>query len=197
MRHEIVVMTKSKKGNDGFCVAGIDAKTGEWIRLNVPGEYSFPRTSFCYKDGKEVCVLDAISIDLTGKDDRFKNQPENFFCNPKSIEHSHTPIEGIITNRINTDKNNKYIFYNNGNHLESTLLDSHKGPFYSLIVVEPDKLAIKRNESGKLIATFEYAGNKWKELRLYNYSAYKEHSPQGSTALTCRLRNWSRTTGAS
>lgn len=33
----------------------------------------------------------------------------------------------------------------------------------------------------------EYAGAKWDELRIYNYSAYKEHSPEGCTALTCLL----------
>ena len=34
---------------------------------------------------------------------------------------------------------------------------------------------------------FEYAGCKWTELRIYNYSAYKEHAPEGGTALTCLL----------
>lgn len=34
---------------------------------------------------------------------------------------------------------------------------------------------------------FEYAGCKWKELRIYNYAAYKDHAPEGCTALTCLL----------
>ena len=34
---------------------------------------------------------------------------------------------------------------------------------------------------------FEYAGCKWSELRIYNYAAYKEHAPEGCTALTCLL----------
>lgn len=34
---------------------------------------------------------------------------------------------------------------------------------------------------------FEYAGCKWTELRVYNYAAYKEHAPEGGTALTCLL----------
>ncbi len=34
---------------------------------------------------------------------------------------------------------------------------------------------------------FEYAGCKWNELRIYNYAAYKEHSPEGCTTLTCLL----------
>ena len=34
---------------------------------------------------------------------------------------------------------------------------------------------------------FEYAGNKWNELRIYNYSAYKDHAPEGCTAITCLL----------
>ena len=34
---------------------------------------------------------------------------------------------------------------------------------------------------------FEYAGCKWNELRIYNYAAYKEHSSEGCTTLTCLL----------
>ena len=34
---------------------------------------------------------------------------------------------------------------------------------------------------------FEYAGCKWTELRIYNYAAYKDHAPEGGTALTCLL----------
>lgn len=34
---------------------------------------------------------------------------------------------------------------------------------------------------------FEYAGCKWNELRIYNYSAYKDHAPEGGTTLTCLL----------
>ena len=34
---------------------------------------------------------------------------------------------------------------------------------------------------------FEYAGGKWNELRIYNYAAYKDHAPEGGTALTCLL----------
>lgn len=34
---------------------------------------------------------------------------------------------------------------------------------------------------------FEYAGCKWSELRIYNYSAYKDHSPEGCTSITCLL----------
>ena len=34
---------------------------------------------------------------------------------------------------------------------------------------------------------FEYAGCKWKELRVYNYAAYKGHAPEGCTALTILL----------
>ena len=33
----------------------------------------------------------------------------------------------------------------------------------------------------------EYAGNTWRELRIYNYSAYKDHAPEGCTSLTCLL----------
>ena len=34
---------------------------------------------------------------------------------------------------------------------------------------------------------FEYAGGKWTELRLFNYAAYKDHAPEGCSAVTCLL----------
>ncbi len=34
---------------------------------------------------------------------------------------------------------------------------------------------------------FEYAGCKWNEFRIYNYAAYKDHSPEGTTSVTCLL----------
>ena len=34
---------------------------------------------------------------------------------------------------------------------------------------------------------FEYAGCTWNELRIYNYAAYKDHAPEGCTAVTCLL----------
>lgn len=34
---------------------------------------------------------------------------------------------------------------------------------------------------------FEFAGQKWTELRINNYSKYKEHAPEGGTAITCLL----------
>ncbi len=34
---------------------------------------------------------------------------------------------------------------------------------------------------------FEYAGCKWSEFRVYNYAAYKDHAPEGSTTLTVLL----------
>lgn len=34
---------------------------------------------------------------------------------------------------------------------------------------------------------FEYAGCKWNELRINNYAKYKDHAPDGCTAITCLL----------
>ena len=80
MKHRIVLMAKSKKGKDGYCVAGIDSDSGEWVRLNVPGYYSIPKDMFKYSDGTEPELLDLISVEITGKDNRDTWQPENHFC---------------------------------------------------------------------------------------------------------------------
>ena len=52
-RKEVVILTKSYK-NKGYCVAGIDAETGEWIRLVSDDEESHGslfREHMSYNDG--------------------------------------------------------------------------------------------------------------------------------------------------
>ena len=39
MKNEVIILTKSIK-RGGYCVAGIDANTGEWIRIVSDDEYT-------------------------------------------------------------------------------------------------------------------------------------------------------------
>lgn len=167
MRHNIVIMTKSKKGDDGYCVTGIDLDSNEWIRLNIRGEYSFPRQLFCYENGAEVQVLDTVSIDITSKDYSSKLQPENYFCDPFSIQYENIPREKAVADRVKKDREqHSYIFYNNSNHVLSESLETKGDEMYSLMVVEPEKLAFRRNEKGRLLASFEYGNNKYSGIRV-------------------------------
>lgn len=66
MKKTIILMTKSFKRNN-YCIAGIDCKTGGWIRL-VSDDKDSEGAVLCedvkYNDGTEANVLDIVEVDL-------------------------------------------------------------------------------------------------------------------------------------
>lgn len=167
MIHDIVLMAKSKKGDDGYCVAGIDLDTDEWIRLNVKGEYSVPRHLFSYPDGIEPEVLDVFSINLTEKDERCSWQPENWFCDINTLAKSKRELRDEVKNRIIADQN-KYekIFYNNQHFVLTSELMQLDDDLYSLHIVVPQNVTFTKKSSGKIAASFSYKGNVYSNLRV-------------------------------
>lgn len=57
-------------------------------------------------------------------------------------------------------------FYDDKNHIATSLLDECDGQYYSLMLIRPEKLALRRSEKGKLLATFEYNGNIYRNIRV-------------------------------
>jgi len=66
MKKTIIILTKSKK-HSGYCVAGIDYETGEWIRLlssDNETEGAVPRDDLVFSNGQILEVYDIITCDL-------------------------------------------------------------------------------------------------------------------------------------
>ena len=79
MTKNIVIMTRSSK-NGGFCVAGIDTRTGEWIRLvstNSCTGGALSKNDLKYDDGIMCAPLDIVQVSVIQKQDS-KYQPENY-----------------------------------------------------------------------------------------------------------------------
>lgn len=79
MRKDIIVLTKSIKHN-GYCVAGIDAHTGEWVRLvsdDHESEGAVPAEMLQYSDGSFVQIYDVISVEIISHVPTLV-QPENY-----------------------------------------------------------------------------------------------------------------------
>ena len=78
MQVELVILTKSSK-HKGYCVAGVDVKNGQWIRLVSADESShgalFQR-DMKYADKTASQILDVVRVQVV---DRYPsaNQPEN------------------------------------------------------------------------------------------------------------------------
>lgn len=79
MKKTIIILTKSKK-HSGYCVAGIDYETGEWIRLlssDNETEGAVPRDDLVFSDGQILEVYDIITCELV-KPCGTEVQPENW-----------------------------------------------------------------------------------------------------------------------
>ena len=62
MRREIIILTKSDKVA-GYCVAGVDRNTGEWIRVvssNAATEHAVPYEDLITDDGALVEIYDMV-----------------------------------------------------------------------------------------------------------------------------------------
>ena len=62
MEKTIIILTKSKK-HSGYCVAGIDYKTGEWIRLvssDIETEGAVPMKDLLFSNGEILEIYDII-----------------------------------------------------------------------------------------------------------------------------------------
>lgn len=117
MQKTVIILTKSLK-NGGYCVAGIDYYTGQWIRLvsgNQDRKGALEKWQVPYKP------LDIVVIDnITPMPIRY--QPENYLIEePCNIEEFYAwwkvgecDISKVAKRYANNA--NKYIFYNNNVH---------------------------------------------------------------------------------
>ena len=165
MKHDLVLMAKSKKRR-GYCVAGIDCNTGDWIRLNIQGRESVPRYMLRFADDTEPDLLDVISVDIFDKDDTEPFQPENYFCSLDNLERSGADYLHIVERRLSKDRMNRAVFYNHENSVDYKWLCESCEKYYSLMLVDPINLVFRENESGKINASFEYGGNYYRNIRV-------------------------------
>lgn len=125
MEKEIIVLTKSSK-KGGYCIAGVDTTTGEWIRPvsnDTRKEGAVPLTDILYEDGTELQLLDIVKINFI-KPKPTKAQPENYLYDDSRywIKTGSSSIDEVIKFR-GYDKINK-VFYNNKKELEEEELGS-------------------------------------------------------------------------
>lgn len=166
MKHEIVLMAKSKKGDDGYCIAGIDADSGSWIRLNMRGNYSIPRRLFRYPDGTEPKLLDSMLIEFDGRDTTLAFQPENYYCSITSLSKSEKDNCNVAKERLERDRRYEEVLYDNLPYVEASMLRGYQGEYRSLMIVEPEDFHYFKQQEGKINAYFRYKGNDYKAFRI-------------------------------
>lgn len=84
MTKDIVILTKSTK-RGGYCVAGIDIDSGEWVRLTSSDEWShgaLTNAHMTYADGTACKVLDCVRVEVV-REVPIAHQPENVLIDEK------------------------------------------------------------------------------------------------------------------
>ena len=104
MKREIIILTKSRK-NGGYCVAGIDYNTSEWVRLSTGCEATLFDSTMKYSDGTSWEIFDVVEVDCNNDWNIPSYHPENItierdypFVKKGSVSFDDILARGVETN---------------------------------------------------------------------------------------------------
>jgi hypothetical protein len=182
---DIIILSSSFK-HDGRCIAGIDAETGDWIRLyssNLATEGAVPLNQLIYENGSMVSIYDVVRVNLTMSCPTLV-QPENWHYDEsekwelirKSNLHEVIHLHGF--------DRPKTIFKNTENKLPGdTVFDSE--PSLLLIKLVSPEVFIKTFDSKKVQLCFTYNGDEYRYFKITDIeinNKYSDH-PDGGIRL--------------
>lgn len=170
MEKEIILLAKSAKKHN-YCTAGIDAATGEWVRIiseNAAVQHAVSVEEMKYEDGNLPEIMDVVSIQCK-RHSPCDYQPENYVLDDEYYwtKLREATLKEVVRIRPPEDKDS--IFYNADkriacSEISSVPIDERQ----SLMLVSPECVTIQikqwPNKANKtLTASFRYNGD-W-----YNY----------------------------
>lgn len=85
MKRRIAILTRSKKNEGmykGYCVAGIDVDTNEWVRLKRMDSSTLREEHITTETGRVCRELDVIEVECLDEPSGRDYQPENIYVNP-------------------------------------------------------------------------------------------------------------------
>lgn len=166
MEKKIIILTKSKK-HSGYCIAGIDYETGEWIRLvssDTETERAVPWKDLQYTTGETVEVYDIINCRLLRKCGTIV-QPENFLYDEtiKWRKVGKSNLDEVI--KIHKYDSMGYVFENEDTKLPSDW--TFKGnPSLCLLKVQDASIWVKTFEDKRISLNFTYNDIRYKYMKI-------------------------------
>lgn len=166
MEKKIIILTKSKK-HSGYCVAGIDYETGEWIRLvssDMETEGAVLWEDLQYTNGETLEVYDVIICRLL-RECGTMVQPENCLYDEtvKWEKVGKSNLEEVI--KIHGYDSMDYVFENEDTKLPADW--RFKGtPSLCLLKVKDAAIWVKTFESRKISLNFTYDGIQYKYMSI-------------------------------
>ena len=202
MEKKIIILTKSKK-HSGYCVAGIDYETGEWIRLvssDLETEGAVPCEDLQCSNGETLEVYDIIMCRLLRKCGTIV-QPENCLYDEtvkwKKVGKSN--LDEVI--KIHGYDSVEYVFENEDTKLPADWIFSGN-PSLCLLKVKDASIWVKTFEDKKISLNFTYDDVRYKymsisQIDLLNYYRNKtdDSYPLGTVTVVFSLTDkyyWNR-----
>jgi hypothetical protein len=194
MEKKIIILTKSKK-HSGYCVAGIDYETGEWIRLvssDSETEGAVPWENLQYSNGETLEVYDIIMCRLLRKCGTIV-QPENCLYDEtvKWEKVGKSNFDEVI--KIHGYDSVDYVFENEDTKLPADWIFSGN-PSLCLLKVKDASIWVKTFEDKKISLNFTYDDIQYKymsisQIDLLNYYKNKtdDSYPLGTVTVVFSL----------
>lgn len=194
MEKKIIILTKSKK-HSGYCVAGIDYETGEWIRLvssDSETEGAVPWEDLQYSNGETLEVYDIIMCRLLRKCGTIV-QPENCLYDEtvKWEKVGKSNLDEVI--KIHGYDSVDYVFENEDTKLSADWIFSGN-PSLCLLKVKDASVWVKTFEDKKISLNFTYDDIQYKymsisQIDLLNYYRNKtdDSYPLGTVTVVFSL----------
>lgn len=168
---EIVILTKSSK-RKGYCVAGIDLRTGEWVRLVSSDQVSDGALSdedMTGSNGHIVTPLDIIRTDIE-RWEPLGCQEENAVLRPGRRWTFLRTASFDEVLKICPKCATEYIYGTNGKYITEEIVTDMHG---SLLLAEITDLIVYRNEFNKLKCSFIYNGHEYHDMSMTDPDYYR------------------------
>ena len=167
---DIAILTKSAK-NGGYCVAGVDVKSGRWIRL-VSGDEESHGALFDqdmqYRNGSGCRILDVVRVPIL-RDVPTDYQPENVLINENEYweKISELSIDDVL--EIHPTETHACLLGNIYPYITEERIESVG---HSLILVKVRDLVITHPHARSTKAEFKYRLNTYENMSVTDHDFY-------------------------
>ena len=173
---KIIVMTESSKFKNN-CVAGIDLKTGNWVRIvsnDVGIHGALTNEDLTYEDGNMCKVMDVVSVPYIDYVPTAV-QTENILLNREYYieKDREASLDEVL--EIHPDELHNYIFGTRYSSVKEENLEE-LGIDYSLMLIKVSNLTFTRKQNNygtiKLKLTFSYNGIEYEDMSVTDPEFY-------------------------
>lgn len=169
MTRELILLATSKKYGK-YCVAGIDTKTGKWIRLvshNSDAHYAIDAKDLVLDSGSLAQKLDIVELELTDRAISYF-QTENYIIRKGAIWRFKGRSSIAEVTALHPPNQQEFIFYDTARKLaKSHYAKLALEQIYSLQLISPEKAEVEislRGEEKRVQLRLDYRGRSYEAL---------------------------------